>query len=121
MYLLGPPPFQCFIEQNPSGDTQELGEVSALQVFLGDATDDAPTLNKSAALQVREPLRSVDRQCGLGIQYAAHTHCWGRDGLFGETLLTLADVPPRLRVSFDPDAFLEVGPESHVCLQLLQG
>ncbi|KAL1410609.1 FACT complex subunit spt16 [Vanrija albida] len=37
--------------EKPTQDTAELKDVQALQIFLGDATDDAPAFTKSAALQ----------------------------------------------------------------------
>lgn len=42
-----------FPSQNASGDTATLGEIAAIQVLVGDASDDAPAFVKSAALQVR--------------------------------------------------------------------
>jgi nucleosome binding factor SPN SPT16 subunit len=37
--------------ENGSGDTADLAQVDALQVFLGDAGDDTASFNKTAALQ----------------------------------------------------------------------
>lgn len=109
------------IEQNPAGDTQELGEVSALQIFLGDATDDAPTLNKSAALQVSifcPPVRVRPNRCSWAV--SSKISDGDRCGI-ADAWLTFSDVPSWLRVPVDSDDLLEVGPESDICLQLFQG